>query len=276
MDVTMKGLALQIGAFNAIFWRGLITIALAGGLYCWQKSTWPSRSVLKLHVWRGFIVSLMAFLFFWGLKFLPVAEAIGLSFIAPLIALFLSALILHEQIDRRTVFASVIALFGAGIVAGGRLNGDYSLELGQGILAVLCSAILYAYNLILQRQQALLATPVEIGFFQNLTIILVFGALAPILAEVPSITIAPQLFAASILGLFSLLIMSWAYARAPASTLLPVEYSAFAWAALLGWAFFSEAITLTTLLGTSMIVTGCLVAAWQNGSTVDHSEQSAL
>jgi len=185
-------------------------------------------------------------------------------------------LILHEQIDRRTVFASVIALFGAGIVAGGRLNGDYSLELGQGILAVLCSTILYAYNLVLQRRQALLATPVEIGFFQNLTIILVFGALAPIRAEVPSRTIAPQLFAASILGLSSLLIMSWAYARAPASTLLPVEYTAFAWAALLGWAFFSEAITLTTLLGTSMIVTGCLVAAWQTGSTVDPSEQSAL
>ena len=276
MDVAMKGLALQVGAYNAMFWRSLITIVLAGSLYWWRKPVWPIRSVLKLHIWRGFIVSIMAFLFFWGLKYLPVAEAIGLSFIAPLIALYLSAVILHEQINRRTIVASVIGLIGAGVVIGGRLSGDYNFQMGQGILAILCSAVLYAYNLILQRQQALVAAPIEIGFFQNLTVILIFGALAPILAVVPPPAIAPQLLIASILGLFSMLMMSWAYARAPASTLLPVEYTAFAWAALFGWVFFSEAITSTTVLGTAMIVTGCLVAAWQTGNTADAAENPAL
>ena len=276
MDVAMKGLALQIGAYNAMFWRSLITIVLAGSLYGWHKPAWPLRSVLRLHIWRGFIVSIMAFLFFWGLKYLPVAEAIGLSFIAPLIALYLSAVILHEQINRLSIVASVIGLIGAGVVIGGRLSGDYNFQMGQGILAILCSAVLYAYNLILQRQQALVAAPIEIGFFQNLTVILVFSALAPILAVVPPPAIAPQLFTASILGLFSMLMMSWAYARAPASALLPVEYTAFAWAALLGWVFFSEAITSTTVLGTAMIVTGCLVAAWQTGDTADAAENPAL
>ena len=276
MDVAMKGLALQVGAYNAMFWRSLITIVLAGSLYWWRKPVWPIRSVLKLHIWRGFIVSIMAFLFFWGLKYLPVAEAIGLSFIAPLIALYLSAVILHEQINPRTIVASVIGLIGAGVVIGGRLSGDYNFQMGQGILAILCSAVLYAYNLILQRQQALVAAPIEIGFFQNLTVILVFGALAPILAVVPPPAIAPQLLIASILGLFSMLMMSWAYARAPASTLLPVEYTAFAWAALFGWVFFSEAITSTTVLGTAMIVSGCVVAAWQTGDTADAAENPAL
>ena len=276
MDVAMKGLALQVGAYNAMFWRSLITIVLAGSLYWWRKPVWPIRSVLKLHIWRGFIVSIMAFLFFWGLKYLPVAEAIGLSFVAPLIALYLSAVILREQINRRAIVASVIGLIGAGVVIGGRLSGDYNFQMGQGILAILCSAVLYAYNLILQRQQALVAAPIEIGFFQNLTVILVFGALAPILAVVPPPAIAPQLLIASILGLFSMLMMSWAYARAPASTLLPVEYTAFAWAALFGWVFFSEAITSTTVLGTAMIVTGCLVAAWQTGNTADAAENPAL
>ena len=275
MDVAMKGLALQVGAYNAMFWRSLITVVLAGSLYWWRKPVWPSRSVLKLHVWRGFVVSIMAFLFFWGLKYLPVAEAIGLSFIAPLIALYLSAVILHEQINRRSIVASVIGLIGAGVVIGGRLSGNYNVEMGQGILAILCSAVLYAYNLILQRQQALVAAPTEIGFFQNLTVILVFGLLAPTLAVVPPLAMVPQLFTASILGLFSMLIMSWAYARAPASTLLPVEYTAFAWAALLGWIFFSETLTFTTLLGTAMIVTGCLVAAWQTGETTDAVENPA-
>ena len=41
MDVAMKGLALQIGAYNAMFWRSLITIVLAGSLYGWRKPAWP-------------------------------------------------------------------------------------------------------------------------------------------------------------------------------------------------------------------------------------------
>ena len=272
----MKGLALELGAYNALFWRATITIVLAGTIYWWQRTSWPSLQVLKLHAWRGFVVSIMAFLFFWGLKYLPVAEAIGLSFIAPLIALYLSAVILHEHISRRAVVASIIGLAGASVVIAGRLSGDYSLEMARGIIAILCSAVLYAYNLILQRQQALLASPYEIGFFQNCMVVAMFGLLSPFLAVAPPLSITPNLFAAAALGLVSMFMMSWAYARAPASTLLPVEYTAFAWAALLGWLVFGEEVTLTTLLGTGMIVTGCLVAAWQSQGHVDHVETTAV
>ena len=73
-------------------------------------------------------------------------------------------MILHEQINSRSIVASVIGLIGAGVVIGGRLSGNYNVEMGQGILAILCSAVLYAYNLILQRQQALVAAPTEMDF----------------------------------------------------------------------------------------------------------------
>ena len=58
-----------------------------------------------LHLWRGLVVSVMAFLFFWGLARVPLAEAIGLSFIAPLIALYLAAVLLKEkfQCHARTI-----------------------------------------------------------------------------------------------------------------------------------------------------------------------------
>ena len=276
MDVVMKGLALELGAYNAIFWRSTFTIVLAGILYWWQRTSWPSLAVLKLHALRGLIVAIMAFLFFWGLKYLPVAEVIGLSFIAPLIALYLSAVILHEHISKRAIMASVIGLIGAVVVIAGRLSGEYDQDMGKGVAAILCSALLYAYNLILQRQQALVANPFEIGFFQNCVVIILFGLLSPFLAQVPPLTITHNLFAAAALGLVSMLMMSWAYARAPASALLPVEYTAFGWAALLGWLIFAEQVTLTTLLGTGLIVSGCLVAAWQTQERLDHAETKAL
>lgn len=275
MDVTMKGLSISLGAYNAMLWRSMLTAFLAAALYFWQRPRWPDNSVIKLHVWRGIIISIMAFLFFWGLKYLPVAEAIGLSFIAPLIALYLAVVILREHISGRSVAASIIGLVGAIIIVTGRLSGEYDEETGYGIAAILLSAVLYAYNLILQRQQALLAEPIEIAFFHNCTVIFLFGCLSPFLAVVPSTEFAPQIALAAILGLISLLMMSWAYARAPANTLIPVEYTAFIWAAILGWLVFGETVTITTVIGTLLIVSGCLVAAIQKGAPIEHIESTA-
>ena len=53
---------------------------------------------MKIHIARGIIVAVMAFLFFWGIGRVPLAQAIALTFIAPLISLLLAAVFLHEKI----------------------------------------------------------------------------------------------------------------------------------------------------------------------------------
>ena len=275
MDVVMKSLSLEIGSYNAMLWRSCVGIVIAGTLYFWRRPHWPSSTTLRLHVWRGFVTSVMAFLFFWGLKYLPVAEAIGLTFIAPLIALYLAAIVLKERIGKQAVAASIIGLFGASIVIAGRLSGDYSEDVSRGIAAIMTSAVLYAYNIILQRQQALVAKPFEIAFFQNCTVIVLFGSLAPFFAVVPSISLLPNISAAAGLGVVSLLMMSWAYARAPAKVLIPVEYTAFVWAAILGWMVFDESVTTATVLGTALIVFGCVVSAWHKPERLNHVESTA-
>jgi S-adenosylmethionine uptake transporter len=99
---------------------------------------------------------------------------------------------------------------------------------------------------------------------------------APLLAVVPTIDVLPELILAGVLGIISLLLMSWAYARAQARMLIPVEYTAFIWAALFGWLVFAENVTWTTVAGTALIVTGCLVAAGQQPDRVDHVESTAV
>ena len=74
----------------------------------------------------------------------------------------------------------------------------------------------------------------------------------------------------------SILLLSWAYARAQAKILIPVEYTAFVWAVLLGWWLFAEQVTVTTLCGTALIVLGCLVAMQQKPEHVDHVEPTAV
>jgi len=276
MDAIMKGLSIQMGAYNAMLWRTSIALSIATALFLWKRGRWPGNSIVRFHIWRGVVTSLMAFLFFWGLVYVPLAEAIGLSFIAPLIALYLAAVLLKEKIGERAILASVIGFAGALVIIGGKLGGDYSEDIGRGIAAILLSAVLYAYNLILQRQQALLAQPVEIAFFQNATMFAVYLIFAPLWAVAPTVQQLPDLAAAAVLGTTSLLLLSWAYARAEARILIPVEYTAFIWAALFGVLVFAEALTATTLGGTVLIVVGCLVATGQKPDQVDHVETTVI
>jgi len=276
MDVFMKGLAIEMGVYNAMLWRTALSLAIASVLFFWRGVQWPDTQVIKLHVWRGVVTSLMAFLFFWGLVYVPLAEAIGLSFIAPLIALYLAAVLLQEKISSKAVLASLIGLMGALVIVGGKLGGEYGENMGKGVAAILLSALMYAYNLILQRQQAQVAEPAEIAFFQNGTVVVVYLLFAPFWAVVPPLELLPNLAATAVLGIIALLLISWAYARAEARVLIPVEYTAFIWAALLGWLVFAEDVTTATLAGTALIVVGCLVAARQRPQQLDHVETTAV
>jgi S-adenosylmethionine uptake transporter len=276
MDALMKGLSVAMGAYNAMLWRTGIGLLLAGTLFAFRRTPWPQSRVLKVHIWRGVVVSLMAFLFFWGLARVPLAETIGLSFIAPLIALYLAAALLRERIGEKAVLASVTGFAGALVIIGGKLGGDYDEDVGMGIAAVLLSAVLYAYNLILQRQQALLAEPVEIAFFQSAIVLVVYLLFAPMFAVAPHLDQLPDLVGAALLGITGLLLLSWAYRRAEARILIPMEYTAFIWAAILGWLFFAEPLTPATLVGTALIVSGCLLAARQQTARVAHVETTVV
>jgi S-adenosylmethionine uptake transporter len=54
--------------------------------------------------------------------------------------------------------------------------------------------------------------------------------------------------------------LAWAYARAEAQVLAPVEYTAFVWSALFGWLVFAERVSPWTIGGALLIIAGCLVA----------------
>ena len=56
------------------------------------------------------------------------------------------------------------------------------------------------------------------------------------------------------------MLMSWAYARTEAQYLIPIEYTAFVWAILLGWLVFAEKVGWTTVAGAALIIVGCMVA----------------
>ena len=261
MDAVMKGLTLQIGAFTTLFWRTLAGIVFTGLIYLPRRRNWPSRTVMRVHLIRGSVGAVMAVTFFWGLAKIPMAQAIALAFIAPLLALFGAAFVLGERIPPRAIIASLIAFGGVGVIMLGQASAAPNHERFVGTVAVLLSAVCYAYNIVLMRQQAMVAGPSEVAFFQSVIVGAIFACFAPFFAAVPDVHHAPAIVLAAALATVSLLILAWAYARGEANYLAPTEYTGFIWAALWGWVVFHEPVAPYTLAGAAMIIAGCLVAA---------------
>ncbi len=271
MDAVMKGGALAIGAYSAFLLRCLMGSVLLAPIWWWRTRIFPRGRVLRIHLVRGTVIAFMGWSFFASLVYLPLAEAIAISFVAPLIALYLARLLLGEVIRPRAVAGTVLGLVGVIVIVAGRigrerLDGDAAF----GIALVLVSAVLFAWNLILQRQQALVSSPLEASTFQNGTVTLVLGVGAPFLLVLPDRETVMLLGLAAGLAILAAMLFIWAYARSETQRLVPIEYTGFLWASLFGWLFFAEPIRPLTVAGAVLIVIGCWIA------TRRRTEQTAL
>jgi len=265
MDGVMKAAATAIGPYGAMFWRTMLGALFMAPIWLRARQRQglgivPGRDAMRLHLLRSAVAGTMAVLFFYGVVRTPLAESIALSFIAPLIALYLAAVTLGERVAPRAVTGSILALGGVVIIGAGKFGGHHDAEAVKGLAALLVSAALYGWNLVLQRRQAQVAGPEDIAFFQNLLICLMLGAGAWWLAPLPTPIVWGELAISAVLSTISLMLLGWAYARAEAQVLVPLEYTAFIWACGVGWVGFGEPVTPRTLAGVVLIVAGCLIA----------------
>jgi S-adenosylmethionine uptake transporter len=262
MDAFMKEAALATGAYTATVLRSFAGAAIIVPFWLMRRPGWPGRAVMKLHLERGIISAFMALSFFFALTKLPLAEAIAISFVAPLLALYLARVLLGEVIQRKALAASILGFIGTLVIVGGKIGqGDFDKDIALGLASLLFSAVLYGYNFIVIRRQSQVAGPIEIATFHSGVGGIVLLAFAPFLWTPPHYEALGAIAAAGALTVAGAMAFAWAYARAQAQALVPVEYSGFLWASVLGWAFFREAVTLPTIAGTALIVAGCWVAS---------------
>ena len=262
MDAAMKSLVIAAGVYNIVLWRSVVTSLASAAGWAAHKPRRPSARALRLHALRALIVAVVLVTFFWGLARLPLAEAIGLSFIAPLIALFLAALMLGERIRLAAVWAAVLGLAGVAVIVAGQFGASHHSDATLlGTLSILVSTVFYAFNLVLTRKQAQIASPLEIMFFQNLVLLAIMALAAPWLGQLLPSQYWLPLIAVAALSLIGQFLMNWAYARAEAQYLVSTEYTAFIWAIALGWFFFDESVSWETLAGASLIIVSCWLAA---------------
>jgi drug/metabolite transporter (DMT)-like permease len=260
MDALMKELSIASGAYAAVLWRSVAGAAMTGVPFVLTRRPWPAGTVLRLHVARAVTAGASILLFFWGLARVPMARGVAVTFIAPLLAIFLAAVFLGERVRRAALGGSALALCGIAAIAAGEIRERAPAAAVWGTLACVAASLLYAASLVLLRRQAQAADPLEVTLFTSLVIAIGMLPAAPWLAGWPGRGQLAAIAGAALLGSASALLIAWAYRHAEAQVVAMTEYTAFVWSALLGWLVFDERVAGWTVAGAALIVGGCVVA----------------
>ncbi len=231
----------------------LIAFAVVAAL----KPPVPTRAEFVANAVRVPIIVLTASSFFLSVSLLPLAEAIGLSFLAPGFIALMGVLILRERLDGTILVALGAGLAGMAVMLWPKLQGGLTGST-LGVAAALFSALVYAFNIILLRRLAQAQHVATIVVFQNAGPALLLAPLAWWFWTPQGAHDLAMYGLAGLLGVFGHMMLTRAFARAPAARIAPTEYTSLVWAALLGFAVFGETPTAYTFAGSALIVAGSL------------------
>ncbi|AMJ59120.1 DMT family transporter [Bosea sp. PAMC 26642] len=260
MDAVIKGQMRQHPFLLALFMRFAMGGVCALAVLALVRPALPTRNSLIGNTIRVPVVVITAGSFFYSLSVLPLAEALTLAFLAPVFVALLGALLLKEKLDSRIFQALGFGVAGMLVMVWPRLQGHVS-GAGLGVAAALFSAVAYAFNLILLRRIAMKEHPAVIVAFQNLGPALLLAIPAAFVFVPMTARDLGAYLGAGALGVAGHLMLTSAFARAAASRIAPIEYTALIWASLLGYAMFGEVPLFTTYAGALLIVAGAIAVS---------------
>ena len=260
MDALIKALSARYPTLQIAFLRFGFGLAGAAVYAAWSRPGWPTREATLFNGLRAVIIVVTATTFFFALGRMPLADAIALSFISPVLTALFGVLLLGERLDWRILVALAGGLAGMLLIVGGSVGGGLDADVLIGAAAVLVSAVGYALNIIMLRHRATRDPLAQIVLFQNLGPALIL-ALPVLWVWTPPTLSDTALFALlGMLGVTAHTMLAHAFARIEAARLAPVGYVTLVWGVLFGFLFFAEVPGLATLAGAALIVLGTIVS----------------
>lgn len=232
--VWTRQLGLTAGAVLLIFWSGWRVL----------RTTHP-----RLQVLRGAVAALSATLFIFGVSYVPLADAVAISFVAPFMVTLMGALILREPVGLRRWAAVTLGFIGALIVIRPGL-GVMHPAAGVVVLAAFFFAIRQIVSRALSDSDRTQTTIVYTALVSValLTLPMLFVWQTPTPAQVPLLIAVAVLAAAAEICVIKALEMAMAVVVAP------MQYTLILWGTFYGWMVFGQLPDGWTWAGTAIIV----------------------
>lgn len=229
-----------------------------------MDTTWKQSF---FHAIRGAIITVSMISFVTTLKYMPVADAIAIFFVEPIILTILSSLFLKETIGWRRYTACAVGFAGAILI----IQPSFQ-EVGYVALLPVVSAVCIAISAMMNRALAQREDPWVMQFHMGLwgllicVIILLLGhgsgsdVFDPVMPDTrASLYLLGVGVTAAIAGILGV----YAYRAAPASTLAPLQYFEIVSATLFAWLVFGDFPDAIKWLGIFIIMGSGFYIIWR-------------
>jgi drug/metabolite transporter (DMT)-like permease len=251
MDSAAKVLAQRYSITEVVWARYLFNFLLMIPLIVARyglRGFLPPRPTLQ--VLRAVVLMISTAFYFWGISRLPIADALALAFVNPLVVTALAPFLLGEAVGLRRWAAVVIGFSGALLVIRPGFDGVEPLGAGLSLGA----GITYGIYLIITRKLAGSATPLVTLAFTALVGSIVMSAVVPFAWTTPTLDDLGLMVLMGALALAANYLVIRAFDYAPASLLAPFGYAEMIGATGFGYLFFGDFPDAWTWAGIAVII----------------------
>jgi len=251
LDATGKYLVQDHSLFLVVWARyaGQMLVATPIAWHRGGRGFWRTHH-LRIQLLRSLCLVVATASFFGGLRFLPLAEASAITFLAPMFAIVLSMPVLGERPTRARWLAAIAGFIGIlFLVRPG--SAVFHPATGLLVLAAIANAL---YQLLTRKLPN--DAPYTTLFYTALVGTVVLSLGLPV-AELPGAVTLHDAFFLVLLGFLAGLghwMLITAFLMAPASLLAPFTYLHMIWATMYGYLIFGQLPDGVSALGMAVIV----------------------
>jgi drug/metabolite transporter (DMT)-like permease len=262
MDVCAKWLSAELPV-TQISWARYF-----GHLAIMTVLLWPRRGAAllrtgrpKLQIFRSLLLLACTLLFFTAIGYMPLADAVAVSFVSPLLVTALSVPLLSEKVGLRRWAAVAIGFAGAMVV----------IRPGLGVMhwaagLVLVMALAFALYQITTRMLSETEDPTTTLFYSALVGTVVLTAVVPFQWHAPGSALSWALMGTlGVLGGVGHFMLIKAHNLAPVAVLAPLMYLALPWNTLFGLVFFGDFPDFWTLAGAGILIATGIYILYREG-----------
>ena len=268
-DALGKHLVATYAVGQLLLLRSIASLTLMGPVIWRNRASFRELERPWLQFVRVTVSSMEVAAFFWASVYLPLADIITFYLASPIFVTAGSAIFLKEQVGWRRWTAVGVGFCGVLIALQ-----PSSQSLSWPALIALSGSASFAALMLITR--SLRRTPDVVLASSQFASTLVLGA---ILSPFGWVTPAPQDFGlfmlAGCISIGALLSVNRSLILAPASVVVPYQYSMIIWAVMFGYVVFGDVPSLATLIG-AVIIIGAGFYIFLRERAVQRSEQPVV
>src|SRR5215470_16810516 len=265
MSVLVRWLGDRYPVGQVVFFRSAFAILPVVVIYAWRGELIAALRIGRPigHLGRGLTAVGAMFCNFTALALLPVVDATAISFVAPLFAVALSALILKERVRIYRWSAVFLGFCGVLVMLLPQFDVGRAAGSALGAMMGLIGAVFAAGSSIQTRALTTSESTSSIVLYFSLICTLAGLATWPLGWLMPS---GPELAALIVIGIcggVAHILLTESYRLAPASLIAPFDYTSMLWALLLGFLVFGEVPSVLVFVGAGIIAAAGLFVIWR-------------